>query len=204
MRDECSRRYKGRDPGIPPSWYPTLVALGLAQAQTSEGMAHLYTPRSCQRLYLLVSIDPAKATVWWAYWNESARLEKCGRLKIKSPYQVAQWFGHHYPQTVLAIEKPMIRKAGRFGQARPSDIIDLAVAVGWCQAAPWLEVVEYLPNQWKGQLSKHMSNSRTHNALSRMELDVVAKAKVPQSLLHNIYDAIGIGIHFLRMKGFRT
>jgi hypothetical protein len=153
---------------------------------------------------LLVSVDPAKRTAWWAAWTKTGHLEACGRLKIKSPYQVAQWFGHHYPNRVLAIEKPMIRKGGRFGQARPSDIIDLAVAVGWVEAAPWLEIVEYLPSEWKGGLSKHVSNERTRNALSRSELEIVDRAKVPPSLLHNLFDAIGIGVRYLRAKGIRT
>lgn len=153
---------------------------------------------------MLVSIDPGKHQMWWAHWNEGGRLEKCGRLKVRSAHQVAQWFGHHYPQVVLAIEKPMIKRGGRFGQARPGDIIDLAVAVGWAQAAPWIEVVEYLPSTWKGNLSKVICNNRTENALSRTERAVVASAKVPQSLLHNLYDAVGIGLFHLKAKGLRT
>ena len=159
--------------------------------------------REPYEVHVLVSVDPGKRDIWWAHFNAGGYLEKCGRLKVKSAHQVAQWFGHHYPQLVLAIEKPMIRKGGRFGQARPSDIIDLAVSVGWVQAAPWLEVAEYLPSTWKGNVPKDLHNRRTLAALSRSELAVLDSAKIPQSLQHNVVDACGIGLFHLKAKGFR-
>lgn len=150
----------------------------------------------------LIAVDPSKATAWWAYFNQGHRLEKCGRLKMKSAHHAATFFSQFKGQT-LAIELPMIKRGGRFGQVDPQDIIDLAVRVGWIEAAPWLDVVEYKPNQWKGQTPKKVSNDRTWNKLSHSERAVVDSAKVPQSLLNNLLDAVGIGIYHLRARGLR-
>lgn len=151
----------------------------------------------------LISIDPGVHQVWVCGWSPNWKLIRAKRLKVDSGCQVAEYLSQ-YKGAVLAIEFPVIRKGGRFGQARPDDILRLASAVGWCEAAPWLEIARYKPAEWKGNVPKDIHNARVLRQLSHSERAVIDSAKIPRSLLPNIYDACGVGLHHLRTKGFRS
>ena len=61
------------------------------------------------------------------------------------------------------------------------------------------KLVHLKPAEWKGQVTKEISASRTLRKLSDEELQIVTGGilKVPASLRHNVYDAIGIGLSYL-------
>lgn len=60
------------------------------------------------------------------------------------------------------------------------------------------EVIHYLPREWKGQVPKTIHQTRIKKALAPEE---IAKISAPKSLLHNVYDAVGLGLFRLgRMK----
>jgi hypothetical protein len=78
----------------------------------------------------------------------------------------------------------------------PNDLLTLSgvagAVVGHYRGS---KVTSYLPRQWKGQVPKHVTESRVTRALA-----VEEKASVTwpaKSLCHNVYDAIGIGLHHL-------
>lgn len=96
----------------------------------------------------------------------------------------------------LVIELPQIYK---FFKGDPQDLIQLAGVVG----AISQEIVRinagrlttYLPRAWKGQVKKDVTKLRVQKRLSPEEL---IRVSLPApSLQHNVWDSLGIGLHFL-------
>lgn len=100
--------------------------------------------------------------------------------------------------TRLVIEMPVVRDA-RHSKGDPNDLIPLAAINGaLCVLFPCAVVVQYAPEQWKGQLDKQAMNTRALGRLSLYERELISDAG---ALAHNVYDAIGIGLHFVgRLK----
>lgn len=57
-------------------------------------------------------------------------------------------------------------------------------------------VFSYLPSEWKGQMTKAACHHRIQSRLSDAELRVWFEAEARHgSLVHNVWDAVGIGLH---------
>jgi len=93
----------------------------------------------------------------------------------------------------LAVEWPRIYTAGKL-QGDPNDLAGL-VGVD-CALAGILSipVKRYFPDEWKGQTPKDVMNARVLERLTEAEKTRITS---PPSLLHNVLDAIGIGLHDL-------
>lgn len=143
---------------------------------------------------MLVSIDPGKHIIWVAWWTGST-LVGVDQLPALSGHDVAKWLAGLGRDT-LAIEIPMVYPGLRVED--PNDLIDLTERVGWCTAAPWKRIIRYRPRQWKGQVPKKTHNTRIRQALSIDEKFLVQQSLINPSLKHNIWDAIGIGLKFLK------
>lgn len=118
----------------------------------------------------------------------------------------------HFPRLdILVIEFPRIYTAGKqvkrddHGNARSTDPNDLLplVGVGTAVAAlmPDTEIVTLYPDEWKGSVSKFAMNIRTCGRLSADERKTV-EAKdpdpdKPHDKGHNVWDAVGIGLHYV-------
>ena len=66
------------------------------------------------------------------------------------------------------------------------------------------ESVSYLPEQWKRQLPKDIAKGRVY---TRLDVDEVLALEdsldgIPQGLRHNVFDAVGIGLHSLDRRIF--
>lgn len=76
-----------------------------------------------------------------------------------------------------------------------NDLIDIATVgaaiATWCEAD---EIVSVFPADWKGNVKKDVMTARIKAELSYVELSKVDKS-CRRSLLHNVYDAVGIGLH---------
>lgn len=136
-----------------------------------------------------VSIDPGVRLCGLAAWIDGklhyARLDSC----------IAYWSS----DWALAIEKPQVYVQSKL-KGDPNDLIDLAIAVGKISTR-FSEVVMYRPAQWKGQVPKDIMTERIKLKLSNRELDLVDLPA--KSLQHNVWDAIGIGLHHLKVTGVR-
>jgi Holliday junction resolvasome RuvABC endonuclease subunit len=97
----------------------------------------------------------------------------------------------------LVIEYPQIYKGTRDD---PNQLLKVAAALGasLSQIVRASSVVYYLPRQWKGQMPKVTHNEMVMDLLTDEEHDVITKCKVSPSLLHNVLDAVGLGLHHLR------
>lgn len=103
---------------------------------------------------------------------------------------------------VVCFEMPVVRDT-RHSKGDPNDLLPLAAINGalcgcWCS----VRLVQYKPEEWKGQAPKDTMNART---LSRLSADELARIQDAGALSHNVYDGIGIGLHFLgRLKPTKT
>lgn len=102
----------------------------------------------------------------------------------------------------LVIERPKIYGSFSKFKGDQNDLLDIAAVVGAiCAKVNAVNVVTFLPSDWKGQQPKEVTQRRVKLTLSDAEW---AKVKLPQkSLEHNVYDAIGIGLAHLQKRGIR-
>lgn len=96
----------------------------------------------------------------------------------------------------LAIEYPQIYK-DKFSKGDNNDLLPLAsIAGALVTLSNCVSVVQFKPKEWKGQLPKDASHERIFQRLTLGECERINGA-VPKTLLHNVYDAIGIGLYAL-------
>jgi len=158
----------------------------------------------------LLSIDPGVTCCGWAYWRGKT-LDACGLSRTKETTIEERIRAHdlyrHWSEPIdsIVIEKPEVYQQ-RFWKGDPRDLVELAMVVGGIVALfPYSVVVRTVfPKEWKGQLLKEVSARRTLSKLSEVEKQVVEKPEVfgepstaPPSLLHNMYDGIGLGLFAL-------
>lgn len=153
---------------------------------------------------MMVSYDPGAKAAGIALWEGG---ELCGAFLARGQRwldtaQVAViQLAAHLPDLSMvqeiATEIPQVYTQHKL-KGDPNDLITLAMNVGAFVAAFGAEVTEYRPHEWKKQVPKEILTKRTQARLSIEELSRIDKA--PKSLMHNVYDAVGIGLHHLKRK----
>lgn len=100
----------------------------------------------------------------------------------------------HKPH-ILAIELPQIYVASR-SKGDANDLITLTGVVGaltqWFHGTTFM----YHPHSWKGTVPKKIMSNRILKRLSEVERSKIEKS--PESLIHNVYDGIGVGLHHIK------
>jgi len=137
----------------------------------------------------LLAIDPGEHSGY--AWFEDGILVACG-VRIGELEKFAD---------KLVIEKPTIYQHSK---ARPNDIVTLAITAGRLaeRAEAWSESW-VLPRQWKGQIEKtkllkdYIVYKWIKRILSAEELAVL-EAALRENNVHDIVDAVGIGLHDLK------
>ena len=82
----------------------------------------------------------------------------------------------------------------------PNDLIGVAVIAGqWIRSVSAPDTRRVFPRQWKGGVDKKIHNGRVLAKLSATELECVPK--MAASKLHNVIDAIGLGLFDLERMG---
>lgn len=109
-----------------------------------------------------------------------------------------------YTPDLFVSEIPQVYREGKSANVSPDDLTNLTGVVG-CVIGflDPSEVKTYVPAEWKGQVPKDIHNKRVITALNADEHWVLYNTvKCPASLLHNVVDAIGVGLFELkRMNG---
>lgn len=80
----------------------------------------------------------------------------------------------------------------------PNNLLPLAgVDAAFAALFGGIRVTSYLPSEWKGQLTKDACHRRIETRLSPTELAILraAAAAAGSELGHNVWDAVGIGLH---------
>lgn len=153
----------------------------------------------------LLSIDPGIRVAGASAWADGtfiwAKLIKGSKAPVPECYTdmvkaIVKSCGKDFDEVV--IEQPQVYKE-KFQKGRQKDIVNLAGLVGALAVAfSECRVTYYLPREWKGQCPKHVTQ---HRVLKRLKEGDIKKIKlVSETLNHNIYDAIGIGLHHLNTR----
>ena len=113
-------------------------------------------------------------------------------------HAVAEWAKG--PIDALALEWPRVYatriREGK-SDADPNDLLGLAaVDAAIAMVLAYTPVECFAPSDWKGQMKKGPCHARIRGRLSDGEL-VVMEGVSPPSLAHNVWDAVGIGLHRL-------
>lgn len=92
------------------------------------------------------------------------------------------------------VELPIYHTEGK-SKVPPSSLITLGFSAGRLVPCQSLEVETIWPVTWKGSLPDEILYARIMSVLTEKEKALIPK--LGQSLLHNVLDAIGIGLHVL-------
>lgn len=154
----------------------------------------------------LLAIDPSLRASGWAYF-EGGRLVKGGVVttrKATPTYDCFRALGTtltaELPGSVdvIVAEWPQVY-TGAEAKGDPNDLLWLtAVLGGAMMAVQAREVQLYKPAEWKGQVDKTIHNVRVLARLTPAELAIAQGVAVTESLRHNMIDAIGIGLKYLK------
>jgi len=157
---------------------------------------------------VIITIDPGVHEAGVAIWRPEGVLFEAYLVRVRKD-QSWLWMVcrireelHGIAITEIVIERPQIYVHSR-SKGDPNDLITLALMAGATVGALTRDlsvtVTEYLPAQWKGQVPKQVMTKRIKRALTDEEHTRVTLPKA-RGLAHNVWDAIGIGLHHLRGK----
>lgn len=163
---------------------------------------------------ILVTIDPGLRGCGCAAWfrrnlivaqyvEPPAPVEPLGELVVAVGVAVHEWVAH-LPLPLdegleLLVERPQTYR-GRASEGDANDLIAVAMVVGAVGALARFRagnLSTMTPSQWKGQAPKRVTEAR---ARDKLNADERARVLLPraQKLRHNVWDAVGIGLHQLQ------
>jgi hypothetical protein len=145
----------------------------------------------------LAAIDPGRAGMGWAIFKDRALVET-GILENTSPREVVKVLGlvlARWAPADAVVEVPQVYRQ-RMQKGDPNDLITVAIMAGLAVAvlAPFTEAQLVRPHAWKGNRPKAVDNQQTLRLLNDMELRMVAASGASKSKLHNVLDAVGLGL----------
>jgi len=150
-------------------------------------------------MHTLLTVDPGSDQIDYAVFCET-KLVAVGVLygSLHSlSRQLGAMLAHHKPDQVV-VEVPQIYQP-RLQHGDQNDLIDVAIITGLVVASAskhcTAEIVH--PHTWKGNRPKNIDNVLTMLILSLTEQSVIHNCGVKKSKLHNILDAVGIGLRTL-------
>ncbi len=173
----------------------------------------------------LLSIDPGKNALGWAYAGDSGHILCAGVVRSETPTQVGgddvAMVARHVlgqlrlalgglpPAASLVIEKMRVYPGPQGAKTNPNDLIDLSYLSGGVHMLPEVradvQVVLVEPRDWKGQIPKEkMVEHRIKPSLSVFERKLVEASMqhVPDHLKHNGWDGVGLNLWGMqRLRG---
>ncbi len=157
----------------------------------------------------LVTVDPGLNHCGVACWHEGILID--ARL-VRAHYEPGMERGEKWRtmaslvaqqstiDALLVIEVPQVYTR-QHSKGDPNDLIDIAGVVGAITMQATSVEWSPLPHDWKGNLPKDITAVRVMNALKPGEHKAIKPC--PPSLLHNVYDAIHLGLVYLKREGLR-
>lgn len=154
----------------------------------------------------VLAVDPGLRATGYAYFRNGS-LAKCGlhRSKLPDRAAAAAEIGREFalefmrPLDVLIIEVPQVYQA-RLMKGDPNDLVSITLVAGALLQLPAALRRVVSPHHWKGNVPKDVTKSRVLFALSITERQLLQDLNVPDSLKHNVVDAIGLGQWLLSQK----
>lgn len=159
----------------------------------------------------VMGIDPGRQALSWSFFVHK-ELVGAGLVRSKEGLPLGQQALHFSeqlpPGAHICIVERMFqypshsRKDSRQRQdALANDLLDLQAIAGIVAGRTGAERIHYLTaHEWKGTVPKEVTKHRVEKALQPWELAVYAESllKVPGGLRHNVIDAIGLVLRYLR------
>lgn len=144
---------------------------------------------------LLAAIDPGKHHTALALFDRDTREYYRGWLIPTGAYPDGLKHLAGEVETVV-MELPQVYPGARSND--PNDLISIAYAGGVVSGyfGPYVARETLSPNAWKGQVPKGVTESRVCGILAQFELDRLVRdlGPISESLRHNLFDAIGLGL----------
>lgn len=148
----------------------------------------------------MISFDPGKNRLAWAQWYDLVLVNAgCFTSNRKSTQEATSdlcaQVRDRFPSTQEhVVELPRIYPNGK--TPNPESLVPLILVCGGLNGP---QTTFYRPADWKGQLPKKVTQGRIDRALLGEELDALqaALARHKKALAHDIYDAVGVGLHHL-------
>ena len=140
----------------------------------------------------ILAIDPGR-NAGWVQFDEQGLATGCG---LAHP---PNFEGIPTRTRILVIERPH----GGIGIASKRDIITLSKRMGTLIAmAQADEVLEWEPSTWKGSVPKKIMTTRIlERWMTPADREVLSRVR---RRTHDVVDAFGIGIQYLRTIGVRS
>lgn len=136
----------------------------------------------------VLAVDPGTKAVGWAVLSGyPRRLTSCGFVPVDV-------FPDCWYPSELVIEVPQVYPQ-RAWKGDPNDLIDVALAAGIVIGRVHCTKVRTpRPHQWKGTCPKEIHQRRVLALLDMSERAILEGCGAPKSKLHNVVDAIGLGL----------
>lgn len=147
-----------------------------------------------------LAIDPGLQTGWAR--GRQGRVVDCGLAQILDDFSCMDMLPLCSNGSVV-IEKPVYRHSNN--RVDPNDLIALAVRVGrimetYLRTGTRVETV--FPSTWKASVPKAIHERRIEQDLTDEERALVhaSLARVPVSYRHNVWDAIGLAVWWMKKE----
>ncbi len=152
---------------------------------------------------ILVSIDPGVKACGVAVFKDGILISaKYVERKDRCPKALAaavwDYVTEELPRDcidLVIVERPRTY-GGRASRGDTNDLLDLSIVVGALLVAIGGEYRLVYPADWKKQVPKEIMIARIKSKLSESELDNIIFCR--GSKMHNVWDAIGIGLFQLK------
>lgn len=156
---------------------------------------------------MMLAIDPGKRACGVALFNQDTTLNCAGyvtaekekdgpRAWLALASAIERWLDND----CAAIDQIVFEQPGSYRSDKPYKTLILqdlvAINALLCGRFPKAEFHRYRPNEWKGSMNKEQTQARAYARLQPFETQVI-KLPQPKSRQHNVWDAIGIGLHHL-------
>ena len=162
----------------------------------------------------LLSVDPGLSATGWALWHDGS-LVCCGlvrafggtdaeRSAVVGAGLILRTAALECGAARTLVELPQIYRAVK-AKGDPNDVVRVAALVGWIEASFPRAVHERAsPHDWKGTIPKarrlrdYVVHERNAKALGLCYLRWFETC--PESLAHNVADAVGLGLWWLKRQ----
>ena len=138
----------------------------------------------------MMSVDPGTKETGWAAWEDGAMV-LCGLARGRNWIQTVRAIPQIQVNDLWLEDQQIYRNSGVDAHSLLA-VSRVVGAVAFHVPAKKIELVR--PAVWKGQVPKEICNRRTFSRLTPREKILIELANCPESLKHNLLDAVGIGL----------
>jgi hypothetical protein len=149
---------------------------------------------------MILSIDPGKKHIGWALFTVSGAFCDAGLARGASLEEQMSQMPERDIITRVVGEVMTHYPTARARDAKANDLLDLQFRMGYIAGCYHATFYGYRTAEWKGQLPKEVCKQRILRRLAGSDEELLTHllTLVPPSLRHNVYDAVGIGLHHLK------